>query len=892
MQSVEARGNIGGAGADQVLQLQRILKQCPRLFGAFSIVVGLMDLAVWWLGRPQVSAIFSGLPTMTPNTAVMAVLAGTSLSLLAPLTTTTARVVAGQLCASVVASIAGLMLAEHILDRDFGIDRLLFQAINPSIDVRLFPERPGLQTVGAFGAIAAALLTLDRRTARGLRPAEMLALLSGTISLIALLGHLFRIAAFYGPPTALPYTGMSVPTSFVLFASSAGILAARIDEGVLSILVSRDSGGIAARQLMTSLVAFVPIVCVLAVATRLGALGAPTGAALIVLVAIVGGTALFLRVSRSMNRLDAERSQAEAQLLTSQERLELALRGAEIATWDWDVRSGKVIVNERWSEMRGFGADSLEQDVSAWTAIVHPDDRPRVQSTLTDHLQGRVHEYQTEHRVRTVSGGWIWVLVRGRVSARDEEGQPIRMVGTALDITSRKRYEDEQAFLAEAGAILASSLEYEEHADEHRPVRGAGVRRPVRCRSRGGRRRPTAQDIHTGSVEGVGWRRARWSPDRSHATAPDLDHPRDEAAHPHGNGATGADRIVEADRGAPPGAGRHANQLHHRGSSAGTWPSGGHHLVRTVEVVPVVRTVGSAPGRGARRARVARARERAPLPRRAARHRGARQRARSRRARSPQSARDHPHAAAILRRTGDPNRSAGLRKPVESIERAAHRMNRLIQDLLDVTRMEAGRLSIEAGARAPRARLVSEVVEAQRALAASASLELELELDADLPEVWADRDRLLQVFENLIGNAVKFTEPGGRITVGAAPRDAEVLFWVTDTGPGIEADDLPHVFDRFWQAGSGAAPRCRARTTHRQGHRRSARRSHLGGEHARPWKHVLLHRSRSASVARLGVARRRGAACSEHRRSRVTRLPLGSRSRWHNHLHHLFEEPP
>ena len=217
------------------------------------------------------------------------------------------------------------------------------------------------------------------------------------------------------------------------------------------------------------------------------------------LVAIVGGTALFLRVSRSMNRLDAERSQAEAQLLTSQERLELALRGAEIATWDWDVRSGKVIVNERWSEMRGFGADSLEQDVSAWTAIVHPDDRPRVQSTLTDHLQGRVHEYQTEHRVRTVSGGWIWVLVRGRVSARDEEGRPIRMVGTALDITSRKRYEDEQAFLAEAGSILASSLEYEDTLT--RIARFAAREFADLCADRsGGRRgRATAQDIHTGS---------------------------------------------------------------------------------------------------------------------------------------------------------------------------------------------------------------------------------------------------------------------------------------------------------------------------------------------------------------------------------------------------------
>jgi signal transduction histidine kinase len=90
-------------------------------------------------------------------------------------------------------------------------------------------------------------------------------------------------------------------------------------------------------------------------------------------------------------------------------------------------------------------------------------------------------------------------------------------------------------------------------------------------------------------------------------------------------------------------------------------------------------------------------------------------------------------------------------------------------------------------------------VEAQRALATSASLELRLEVASELPEVWADRDRLFQVFENLIGNALKFTKAGGRIVVGAVPRDGEVLCWVSDTGSGIAARDVPHLFDRFWQ---------------------------------------------------------------------------------------------
>jgi signal transduction histidine kinase len=96
--------------------------------------------------------------------------------------------------------------------------------------------------------------------------------------------------------------------------------------------------------------------------------------------------------------------------------------------------------------------------------------------------------------------------------------------------------------------------------------------------------------------------------------------------------------------------------------------------------------------------------------------------------------------------------------------------------------------------------VVSEAIEAQKPLAASTSLALRVELPADLPDIWVDRDRLLQIFENLVGNALKFTQPGGSVTVGALPREDCVLFWVADTGIGVATKDIPHLFDRFWQA--------------------------------------------------------------------------------------------
>jgi signal transduction histidine kinase len=139
------------------------------------------------------------------------------------------------------------------------------------------------------------------------------------------------------------------------------------------------------------------------------------------------------------------------------------------------------------------------------------------------------------------------------------------------------------------------------------------------------------------------------------------------------------------------------------------------------------------------------------------------------------------------------------RKPAETIERAASRMRRLIDDLLEMPRLEAGQLSIER-LRVSPGQLIADCVEAHVAIASSRSLQLALEVPGQLPDVWADHDRLLQVFENLIGNALKFTPSGGRVTVGAAARDAEVMFWVSDTGIGVAPEHMSRLFDRFWQA--------------------------------------------------------------------------------------------
>lgn len=156
-------------------------------------------------------------------------------------------------------------------------------------------------------------------------------------------------------------------------------------------------------------------------------------------------------------------------------------------------------------------------------------------------------------------------------------------------------------------------------------------------------------------------------------------------------------------------------------------------------------------------------------------------------------------AAVLRRRHRDQPRT---QESLDAIEESARRMQRMIQDLLDFARMEVGRLSV-ALRRVSAPQVVTDAFEAQQALAAEAAIELHLDLASDLPDVLADPDRLLQVFQNLIGNALKFTPPGGRVTVTAAPRGGEVLFSVTDTGIGIAEEHIPRLFDRFWQAKRG-----------------------------------------------------------------------------------------
>ncbi len=144
------------------------------------------------------------------------------------------------------------------------------------------------------------------------------------------------------------------------------------------------------------------------------------------------------------------------------------------------------------------------------------------------------------------------------------------------------------------------------------------------------------------------------------------------------------------------------------------------------------------------------------------------------------------------------------RDQLGAIHRSATRGLRLIRDLMDVARIETGKLEVEPAPWSVRA-IAEEAIVPHRHATRERKISLVCELAPALPLVHADRDRVVQVLDNLLANAVKFTPDGGEVAVRAEPDGTGVRLSVEDTGPGIPEADLPCIFDRFWQAERGDA---------------------------------------------------------------------------------------
>jgi len=689
------------------------------------------------------------------------------------------------LAALLVLGIGIATLAEHMLRIDLSIDDLIAPGTRPGPH----PGRPSPPTALALSLLAGALLLFDVRPTARVRPSEWLALAAGFTALTALLGFVFGAELRYRV-TRIPLIGTALPTAIALLLISVGLLLQRPTAGVMRVATSRGPGGQQFRRFVFPAI-LIPIVVGVVVTFPLRAVGSEALAVVVAVLAaamimvglfVLGGTAI------SLNRTyeDLESSRAWSRTL-----LEQAPDGVFVA----DLTGRYTDVNSAGCRMLGYSREEIL--ARSITDVILPEDVDRLAQVREQLIEGETMVF--EWTLRRKDGSHMSAEISAKIFA---DG---RWQGLVRDISERKRLEQElrvaeaeQKFLAELGSALMSTIDDRETAEI--------VARQVAAEIADGCSIETLEEdgqLHDKVV-------VHRDPAKA-AACRTLEEAKIDTSRPYIGSAVRStrhslirdvtpgylDTIAQSDE-----ARRALHELDPKSFMGVPLLAHGGVVGSLVFISTTASrrfTAHDVPFAQAVATRAALAVEKARLYRIAQHAIQLRDDVLSIVAhdlRNPLGT-ILMQASMLRRKGGELERRS--RKPGEVIERAATRMNHLIQDLLDVARMEGGRLTIERE-RVSAGQIIADAVQTLAPLAASASLELTLQAERELPELWADRNRVLQIFENLVGNAIKFTEPGGRITVGAAPGEGHVLFWVADTGIGIADEHLPRLFERLWQA--------------------------------------------------------------------------------------------
>lgn len=145
---------------------------------------------------------------------------------------------------------------------------------------------------------------------------------------------------------------------------------------------------------------------------------------------------------KAFNLLLIALQQREQALEESEFRWKFAIEGTGDGLWDWDIPNNTVYFSKTWKTMLGYSEGDISNNLSEWERLVHPDDLHDTMIAVQEHLDGKTPAYINEHRLLCKNGSYKWILDRGLVVSRDEQGKPLRAIGTHTDITERKQMED------------------------------------------------------------------------------------------------------------------------------------------------------------------------------------------------------------------------------------------------------------------------------------------------------------------------------------------------------------------------------------------------------------------------------------------------------------------
>jgi PAS domain S-box-containing protein len=454
-----------------------------------------------------------------------------------------------------------------------------------------------------------------------------------------------------------------------------------------------------------------------------------------------------------------ERLQAEQALKQSERRLTLALDATRDGLYDWDIPSGKAFISDNYYKMLQHEPDEFEIDFDKWQALLHPDDLPVAIQQLQDYFDGKTEAYSVEYRLLCKDGSYKWVHNRGQIVEYDKKGKPKRMIGTNADISARKHAEQALRDSEERFRRL-----FEHAGDAFFVVNVDGKFVDVNqeaCRGLG----YTREELLTKAVKDLN---ENWTAERI------------------------GDLMQRLLLGEPV-----KFEATHRRKDGSIFP---------VEIQAALLEVGENPTLLALARDITERKQFEVTLQEAKEAAEAANRAKSEFLANMSHEFRTPlngilGYTQILRR--DPKLSDSQRGGLDIIERSGEHLLTLINDILDLSKIEAGKLELDI-IEFDLLEFLKNIVEVNRIRAEQKDLSFNYQARSALPQiVKGDEKRLRQVLLNLLSNAVKFTDAGG-VTFSAECLKLEagvaaLRFEVEDTGVGIPASKLQEIFLPFQQ---------------------------------------------------------------------------------------------
>jgi PAS domain S-box-containing protein len=461
----------------------------------------------------------------------------------------------------------------------------------------------------------------------------------------------------------------------------------------------------------------------------------------------------------------ARLKQKQKQLETERERLELALAGGRLGLWDVDYNTGAHRTNDRWATMLGYAPEELEPTFETFLSLLHKEDRARVMDVLKEHVSSEEKAFEQTFRMRAADGAWRWILSRGRVVAWNEDGTARRAVGTHMDITPQKEREaalERSQFLLRESQRIAhlghfvwnvseSTLQWsrETYRIFGFPVPEAAASEPVTLAQyfaavhpddREAMQEAAARTLQTTKMSVLEHRIIRPDGTQRVVEIRGLAMERDQDGHPTRVIGTALDITERKKRE------RELIEAKEQAEEASRLKSAVvanmSHEVRT----PLTSIIGF---------------------------------------------------AEVLEEECIPSNQPF----VSSIRRSSARLEDTLSSVLQLSKLEAG---AQATIKAPvdAATLVEDVRRDHDRLAAEAGVTLRAQTEGP-SHIISDLEMVRRILTNLVSNAIKFTEAGGKVVIRCAPYEEGIQLQVEDTGIGMSADFQERMFNAFEQESTG-----------------------------------------------------------------------------------------